>query len=120
MIINEIFHSISGECGNIPQGTQVTFIRLAGCNLKCPYCDTPDTQSADNGVPYRNEKILEIILSNGCKHIFFTGGEPLLQEQAIVDFIRWIEEKEYRFNYHMETNGTLFPISVPFKYTFNV
>ena len=47
MILNEIFSSIDGE--GLRQGELATFLRFAGCNLKCSYCDTEYAQEKSNG-----------------------------------------------------------------------
>jgi 7-carboxy-7-deazaguanine synthase len=47
--IAEIFESIHGEINGHHQGRVCTFIRTSGCNLKCPYCDTPNTQDPKYG-----------------------------------------------------------------------
>lgn len=41
--VSEIFYSLNGEVCSAGQGSPAVFIRLAGCNMKCPYCDTPET-----------------------------------------------------------------------------
>ena len=45
--ICEIFTSISGEVGGFPQGSKAMFVRTAGCNLSCPYCDAFESQSME-------------------------------------------------------------------------
>lgn len=96
--INEIFYSIQTE-GTFA-GKASIFIRLCGCNLSCPWCDT---KHHTIGEFYTKEEIEEKvnILTRGNKdiHIVFTGGEPTLQlseeEELLKDYYRCIE-----------TNGT--------------
>jgi 7-carboxy-7-deazaguanine synthase len=76
--VNEIFYSIQGESSYA--GLPCVFVRLAGCNLRCSYCDT--RYAYDEG---RNYEIPEILLSVkrfGCRLIEVTGGEPLIQEET--------------------------------------
>lgn len=71
--INEVFKSLQGEGFN--QGKEVVFIRLAGCNLTCSWCDT-------NYHPYTEYTIDEIVHEAeqlNCKNALLTGGEPAAQ-----------------------------------------
>ena len=73
MRINEIFYSLQGE--GFYTGTPSLFIRLSGCNLQCPFCDTEH-------IPYTDMTEREIIEEAGkcsAKHVVITGGEPSLQ-----------------------------------------
>jgi 7-carboxy-7-deazaguanine synthase len=76
LLIYRIYRSIQGESSfaGLPCG----FIRLAGCNLRCRWCDTPEAYSG--GQPMNIEEILNIIDGFGTNLIEITGGEPLLQE----------------------------------------
>ena len=67
--INEIFTSLQGEGNNL--GKKVTFIRLAGCNLSCPWCDT-------NHDPYTEYEIKDIIREIETSSVIITGGEPTI------------------------------------------
>ncbi len=99
--ISEIFHSIQGE-GKFT-GFPSHFIRLSGCNIKCPYCDT--RYSWEKGEILNFSEIMEQ-LSNlpPSKIVTLTGGEPLIQ-QEIYDFFP-ILEKTYEVII-IETNGTV-------------
>tara|TARA_Y100001934_G_C12314739_1_gene756801 strand:+ start:1203 stop:1580 length:378 start_codon:yes stop_codon:yes gene_type:complete len=81
----EIFQRIQGEGVNL--GSPCTFLRLAGCNLKCTWCDTKYTWDWDK---YKSEdEVVQISVKNlTCKikslhqqHLVITGGEPLLQQK---------------------------------------
>jgi organic radical activating enzyme len=99
--VNEIFGpSIQGE-GSLA-GYSTIFIRLAGCNLKCSFCDTDYTIRERLGV----NQILNKILCLGKPDdviITLTGGEPMTQ--SIVPLCRKLFETGYRIT--IETNGTL-------------
>lgn len=95
--VNETFLSLQGE-GHFT-GTPAFFLRLAGCNLACPFCDT-------NHQSYKEMSEDEIVLE-ACRHkprhIVITGGEPALQlTQSLVDKLH-----EAGFFIQVETNGTL-------------
>lgn len=98
--VNEIFKSIQGE--STYAGLPCTFVRLTGCNLRCKYCDT--VYAYDNGVDMGLEEILSDVELLGCKLVEVTGGEPLLQAEA-VDLVSLLINKGYRVL--VETNGSL-------------
>jgi 7-carboxy-7-deazaguanine synthase len=101
MKLVEIFKSIQGEGRN--QGKPTVFIRLAGCNLHCSWCDTPG--SHDVGQEIDNDEIVRRVDESGCKEICITGGEPLLQ----VSELRVLLSRLSRLGYsiEIETNGTI-------------
>ena len=96
--INEIFYSLQGE-GHW-SGTPIVFVRLSGCNLRCPFCDTDFSAS----YPMTIEAIVDHVksLSGDCRRICVTGGEPSLQlDAALVEALHGAG-----FKVHVETNGT--------------
>ncbi len=76
--INEIFHSIQGE--STRAGEPCIFIRLAGCHLRCSWCDTE--YAFREGTRRRIDAILEEVLRIDCPLVELTGGEPLLQKSV--------------------------------------
>ncbi len=98
--VNEIFKSIQGE--STYAGIPCVFVRLAGCNLRCSYCDT--TYAYDEGSVMLLSEIISIINGYGCRNVCVTGGEPLLQEN-INKLINLL--KKNHFNVYIETNGSL-------------
>jgi 7-carboxy-7-deazaguanine synthase len=95
--LNEIFFSIQGEGKST--GKPKLFIRLSGCNLKCQFCDTK------YHIKSRNLKEDDKKLLKKYKNWVITGGEPLLQQEAILDLI-----KEFTPNFiDIETNGVIEP-----------
>jgi organic radical activating enzyme len=119
----EVFNSLQGE--GLYAGVRQTFIRFAGCNLACQYCDSPqalmpakdyrveqtpgrrDFKNFPN--PVTVEKLQELVsLFNkpkGINHsISLTGGEPLLQVDFLKDFIRLLTNSS---PIYLETNGVL-------------
>lgn len=73
MKVNEIFYSLQGE--GCFTGTASVFIRLSGCNLKCPFCDTDHIP----GTEMTEEEIVAKVKEHGAHHVVITGGEPTLQ-----------------------------------------
>lgn len=114
MRLSETFNSIQGE-GPL-QGRPAFFIRLAGCNLKCSFCDTPYAQE---GVDTKNivsitelrDQMLELARLNGREYPFvITGGEPLLQQEDIKLLLgNYFARSAKRANVWFETNGTIIP-----------
>ena len=108
--INDIFYSLQGEGHNT--GRAAVFVRFAGCNLRCPFCDTEfDTYREMTAEDIINE-INSLIQSSlaplpsggvgGGVLIVLTGGEPTLQvDEAFVDLLH-----QHGFEVAMESNGT--------------
>ncbi|WP_295722387.1 7-carboxy-7-deazaguanine synthase QueE [uncultured Methanobrevibacter sp.] len=101
--IVEIFSSIQGE--GLLVGRRQIFVRFAGCNLDCNYCDTAISKSSENGtlktVDYVVSRINEL-KTDDLHSVSFTGGEPLLYADFINDVINKIDIPSF-----LETNGTL-------------
>lgn len=108
MLINEIFSSIEGE--GIRSGYLATFIRAQGCNLRCSYCDTAYAQDLIDGdkKPQYVEMSVDAIAKKCCElknqRITFTGGEPLLQSDAI-ELLETLTANDFVVN--VETNGSV-------------
>ncbi len=100
LAVAEIFHSIQGE--STFAGLPCVFVRLAGCNLDCVYCDTPASRAV--GTPMTVPNLLDAVSAFGCRLVEITGGEPLLQagtpelSRALLDAGMTVL---------VETNGTL-------------
>lgn len=96
MKVVEIFDSIQGE-GKF-MGVMCTFIRFAGCNLNCPFCDEAKKYGK------AKEMTIEQIVKK-CKQQFvvLTGGEPTIQPK-LSNLICELQEAEHCV--HIETNGT--------------
>jgi 7-carboxy-7-deazaguanine synthase len=97
----EIFYSIQGE--GTWTGTPAVFVRLAGCNLACDFCDTDYATKVFAGVDEVVEKVRES--SGDCPMVILTGGEPLAQAEtpALIDALR----RDGR-RVHIESNGTIY------------
>jgi 7-carboxy-7-deazaguanine synthase len=98
--ITEIFPSIQGETSLA--GFPTTFVRLAACNLRCTWCDTP--YSFGRGKPFSMDEIMGQIDLHGNRYVCVTGGEPLLQSD-VHDLLSRLCEKNYIVS--LETGGSL-------------
>ncbi|MBE6368337.1 MAG: radical SAM protein [Lentisphaerae bacterium] len=99
----ETFTSIQGESTHA--GRICFFIRLAGCNLSCSYCDTVYAQSRDSAVEYMTvDELLEAAQQSPARLVELTGGEPALQPLAPQLAQRLLEAG---FEVLMETNGSV-------------
>lgn len=86
MNVIEIFASIDGEGSR--QGLLTTFLRLHDCNIRCSYCDTTYSYGIDSVFTEMTAaEVANVIESLGNHRITITGGEPLLQEAAVVELI---------------------------------
>lgn len=98
--ITEIFHSIQGESTHI--GRPCIFIRLAGCNLRCVWCDSEYTFTG--GEKMSVEEILEKIRPWPTRLVEVTGGEPLAQKESF-DLIARLCDEGYEVL--IETSGSI-------------
>jgi len=92
--LSEIFTSVEGE--GILYGTKTLFVRLAGCPFTCFYCDTKESLPLDSGMEYSIEEANQLIdsnLKNQTYKVNFTGGDPLIQHQAVALLAKHIQEK---------------------------
>ena len=99
--IAEIFYSIQGE--GAYTGTPAVFVRLAGCNLSCDFCDTDYSLKFLAGVDDVVRRVQET--GGDCPMVILTGGEPLAQTQTL-DLIHALRAAGKRV--HIESNGTLY------------
>ena len=76
MIINEIFYSLQGE--GFLAGVPSVFVRLAGCPLRCRWCDTKYAWDEKAGKNYSIDKIIQTVQQWPCKFVVITGGEPMI------------------------------------------
>jgi 7-carboxy-7-deazaguanine synthase len=99
----EKFVSINGE--GLRAGELAVFIRFAGCNLDCSYCDTKWANEDFRGEEMSAAEIVEYIKSIGIKNITLTGGEPLLADG--IDELLQLLSAEKELSTEIETNGSV-------------
>ncbi len=126
LVVSETFFSIQGEGASA--GRPALFLRLAACNLNCPGFSykAPDTQEhlgCDTKLVWKQGKASSFtnILQEwehhnwldklrGGAHLVITGGEPLLQQEKVVEFIKLLDSQLEMLVYiEIETNATLSP-----------
>jgi 7-carboxy-7-deazaguanine synthase len=99
--LSEIFYSIQGE--GLWTGAPAVFVRLAGCNLACDFCDTDYSMKSFA----RPDEIVAMVREAGgdCPMVVLTGGEPLAQSEtpALIEALR----RDGR-RVHIESNGTIY------------
>ncbi len=95
-LVNEIFYSLQGE--GYYTGTPAVFLRLSGCNLRCPFCDTDHSASE----PMEIDTLVDRLLGYPSRHLVITGGEPSLQvDRLLIEVMH-----DAGFYVQIETNGT--------------
>ena len=107
--IVEKFHSLQGE--GFHCGKSAFFIRLAGCEVGCPWCDTKHSWDPQKYPLFSIDSLLseiQAVRSKGASFIVLTGGEPL--QHNLNDFCKIIKDKTYNDKYnsikiHLETSG---------------
>ncbi|MDD5347672.1 MAG: 7-carboxy-7-deazaguanine synthase QueE [Candidatus Omnitrophica bacterium] len=100
-IVSEIFLSVQGE--GLYVGERQVFVRLAGCNLDCRFCDTKISSQRE----YEPQVLVEELKRYRANYrsVTFTGGEPLLQKEFLKEAMALTGQAGFK-NY-LETNGTL-------------
>lgn len=86
MRINEVFKSIQGE--GLFIGVPTLFIRTAGCDLRCRWCDTPYALLDSQGTTWTLDDIMAEVAKAGTRNICLTGGDPLKQMEDSIELIR--------------------------------
>ncbi|HIQ48440.1 MAG TPA: 7-carboxy-7-deazaguanine synthase QueE [Aquifex aeolicus] len=99
--INEIYESIQGE--GLLVGLPSIFIRLQGCNLRCPWCDQPEALSFKKNTRKLSDLMKEFA-SFSAKHVVITGGEPFAHKE-LPTLVETLLDEGY--SVQIETNGTL-------------
>ena len=98
MRVSEIFQSIQGETTHA--GRPCAFVRLAGCDRRCRYCDT--SYAWEGGQDLSVEQILEALAPFKTRFVTVTGGEPMLQADTPLLCRRLLEKG---FEVALETHG---------------
>ncbi len=100
MYLIELYKSVQGESSFT--GLPCIFVRFAGCNLRCAWCDSEYTFSG--GKPFtQDEVIAQVEALAPCKLVEFTGGEPMLQAKELLPLMEALLARGYTLM--METSG---------------
>lgn len=105
--VHEIFYSLQGE--TTTAGFTSVFIRLAGCNLDCTWCDTPQAKTGGTDMTI-DEIMAKLEGLEPFNHVTLTGGEPLIQDEAI-GLLHRLTDNGY--DVQVETNGSILFDSMP-------
>jgi 7-carboxy-7-deazaguanine synthase len=98
LTVSEIYQSVQGESTHA--GLPCVFVRLTACNLRCVWCDTP--YAFTGGEKLSVDDVVERVRAFGCRLVELTGGEPLLQPNAVPLMERLVDEG---FEVLLETGG---------------
>jgi 7-carboxy-7-deazaguanine synthase len=98
LLIHEIYRSLQGE--STFAGLPCVFVRLAVCDARCTWCDTP--HAFTQGVARAPEEVITEVRGYGCPLVEVTGGEPLLQEEVFPLMVRLADES---LTVLLETSG---------------
>ena len=107
--VNKIYPAYMGEVNKFGIGHPCTFLRLAGCNLRCYYetfgtlCDTPEALGSSFCKELTIYAILKQLEELGNDLVCVTGGEPLMQEHSY-DLLKALSA--YKYDVVVETNGS--------------
>jgi 7-carboxy-7-deazaguanine synthase len=100
MYLIELYKSVQGESSFT--GLPCIFVRFAGCNLRCAWCDSEYTFSG--GKPFTHDEVVAAVEALApCRLIEFTGGEPMLQAKELLPLMETFLARGYTLM--METSG---------------
>ena len=123
LVVNELFGpTFQGEGRSI--GMPVMFLRLAGCNLHCSWCDTKyawDWGQYDASTEMQSilvQNVVERLLASNCPRLVISGGEPMLQQKALMELTSLLHAAGWWTE--IETAGTMLPLSTDLVKQFNV
>jgi len=102
--VMEHFYTLQGE--GYHQGRAAYFIRLAGCDVGCVWCDVKDSWEADKHPVLSVAELLELVRASKTKIVVITGGEPLMHD--LEGLTSALHENGYQV--HIETSGA-WPLS---------
>ncbi|HUW17904.1 MAG TPA: 7-carboxy-7-deazaguanine synthase QueE [Sedimentisphaerales bacterium] len=108
MKVTEIFYSLQGE-GTLA-GVPSAFVRIAGCPLRCRWCDTKYGWDETAGLEYTIETIVRLVHQWPCRFVVITGGEPMINP-GLPDLVQ--ELKAQRKHITIETAGIAFIPDMP-------
>jgi 7-carboxy-7-deazaguanine synthase len=103
MRVNEVFYSLQGE--GFLAGLPSVFIRLAGCPLRCRWCDTKYAWDQTAGAHYSIDKIIQTVQQSRSRFVVITGGEPMVNPE-LPELVQKLKESDKHIT--IETAGIVF------------
>ena len=110
--VASIFRTVDGEVTFHSPWQWTTFVRLGGCNLRCwkssGFCDAPHT--LDMSYPYlqmTSEEICDKVETFKTGRVTLTGGEPLVQKEGVIEFVRELWRAGFTDVVTLETSGSI-------------
>jgi organic radical activating enzyme len=107
-LVHSIFYTIQGE--GPWAGKPTIFVRFAGCNLRCFFCDTDFA----GGTHYTTKDLAHVLmqasLESKCLDFVLTGGEPMLQ--PLTGLIQYMNAIPSAYRFQVETAGTVWPVEM--------
>lgn len=100
--VAEKFISLNGEGKHA--GQRAVFIRFAGCNLNCTYCDTAWAIDGSEYILETGEELIDYVAQADVERVTLTGGEPMLREGIFDLIVRLVETNHF---VEVETNGAV-------------
>ena len=107
--IMEIFYTIQGE--GAWSGNASYFVRLAGCDVGCAWCDVKESWDASKYPSLTTDQIIEKFEPTNCKMVVITGGEPAMYN--LTDLTNGLKNKGFKV--HIETSGA-YPLNGTFDW----
>ncbi|MGI4758715.1 MAG: 7-carboxy-7-deazaguanine synthase QueE [Janthinobacterium lividum] len=103
MRLIELYKSVQGESSFT--GMPCIFVRFAGCNLRCAWCDS--TYTFTGGQPFTEDEVVQQIEALApCTLVEFTGGEPMLHERELLPLMhRLLSDPQAGYTLMIETSG---------------
>jgi len=106
--VNDIFYSLQGE--GFLAGAPSVFIRLAGCTLRCRWCDTKYAWEETAGRDYSIDKIIQAVQEWPSKFVVITGGEPMISPE-LTQLLQELKASDRHIT--IETAGIAFIPALP-------
>ena len=103
LMVSEVFVSYQGEGRYV--GYPMVFVRLAGCNLKCRWCDTKYAWDIEKAKKLDPMQVSQLVLERNVEYVCLTGGEPMVQRDEVMELLRYLKWGNRKV--HLETNGTI-------------
>lgn len=109
--VNNLYLTFQGE--GVRVGIPSIFLRLQGCNFRCPWCDQPEALEMGEAdkVPISEvfDSLLKYFQTYNCKEVVITGGEPTIWWKPLTSLLRRFQWLKDKWMFTFETNGSIDP-----------